>query len=141
MSEEARTLQDKFMLRLPDGMRDRIKAEADKHGRSMNAEIVSALEEKYPAPPEDFDLLDYCLQWVVPIKNAKTPEDARARLDEANRAAASFYPGTSYKVELVVHELEPGVGISLIRASDRSSFRVMLTELTVIPAGYVPTTL
>ncbi len=35
---------DKFMLRLPDGMRDSIKASAEKNGRSMNAEIVSALE-------------------------------------------------------------------------------------------------
>ena len=35
---------DQFPLRLPDGMRDRLKAEADKTGRSMNAEIVSRLE-------------------------------------------------------------------------------------------------
>lgn len=36
---------DKFMLRFPDGMRDRLKEEAAKNGRSMNAEIVSRLEE------------------------------------------------------------------------------------------------
>jgi hypothetical protein len=41
---------DKFMLRLPPGMRDRIKAVADRNGRSMNAEIVSTLEETYPLP-------------------------------------------------------------------------------------------
>lgn len=41
--------QDQFMLRLPDGMRDRIKAAADQNGRSMNAEIVLTLEETYPA--------------------------------------------------------------------------------------------
>ncbi|NEH85293.1 Arc family DNA-binding protein [Rhizobium leguminosarum bv. trifolii] len=39
---------DQFPLRLPDGMRDRIKDAADKNGRSMNAEIVAALEEAYP---------------------------------------------------------------------------------------------
>ena len=33
------------MLRLPDGMRDRIKAAASKGGRSMNAECVAALED------------------------------------------------------------------------------------------------
>lgn len=44
---ENRTFQDKFMLRLPDGMRERIKAEADKAGRSMNAEIVYQLENAY----------------------------------------------------------------------------------------------
>lgn len=33
-------------------MRDRIKAAAEANNRSMNAEIVATLEEKYPAPPE-----------------------------------------------------------------------------------------
>ncbi len=45
---ENRKLTDKFMLRLPDGMRERIKSMAEKNNRSMNAEIVSALEEMYP---------------------------------------------------------------------------------------------
>lgn len=40
---ENRTLTDKFMLRLPDGMRDRIKAAAEANNRSMNAEIVARL--------------------------------------------------------------------------------------------------
>jgi plasmid stability protein len=40
---------DKFMLRLPEGVRDRIKVVADANSRSMNAEIVATLVEKYPA--------------------------------------------------------------------------------------------
>lgn len=40
---------DKFVLRLPDGMRDRIKLAAEVSGRSMNQEIIQALEEKFPA--------------------------------------------------------------------------------------------
>lgn len=35
---------DKFMLRLPDGMRDRLKSLAATNGRSLNAEIVQRLE-------------------------------------------------------------------------------------------------
>lgn len=42
--------QDKYVLRLPDGLRDRIKTYAEKHGRSMNAEIVRVLQREYPAP-------------------------------------------------------------------------------------------
>lgn len=58
---------DKFMLRLPAGMRDRIKAVADKNGRSMNAEIVATLEEAYPVPRlrellSDLQLLPF--QWT-----------------------------------------------------------------------------
>ena len=39
-----------FMLRLPDGLRDRIRAAAEAEGRSMNAEIVAALEARFPEP-------------------------------------------------------------------------------------------
>lgn len=35
---------DQFPLRLPDGMRDRIKESAEAAGRSMNAEIILRLE-------------------------------------------------------------------------------------------------
>lgn len=36
---------DQFLVRLPDGMRDRIKAAADAAGRSMNAEVLATLAE------------------------------------------------------------------------------------------------
>lgn len=36
--------QDQYMLRLPNGMRDRLKAEAEKNRRSLSAEIVARLE-------------------------------------------------------------------------------------------------
>jgi hypothetical protein len=35
---------DRYIVRLPDGWRDRIKEEARKAHRSMNAEIVAAIE-------------------------------------------------------------------------------------------------
>ena len=51
MSEEStRAWKDQYMLRLPDGMRDRIKRAAEANNRSMNAEIVASLEAIYPAP-------------------------------------------------------------------------------------------
>lgn len=42
--------QDKFVVRLPVGMRDRIKAKADRAGMSMNEAIVWCLEQHFPAP-------------------------------------------------------------------------------------------
>ncbi len=42
-------------MRLPDGMRDRIRSAAEANNRSMNAEIVATLEEKYPAPVVEYD--------------------------------------------------------------------------------------
>lgn len=44
MKMENRVLKDSYMLRLPNGWRDTIKAEASKSHRSMNAEIISAIE-------------------------------------------------------------------------------------------------
>ena len=44
MSDFPSQKQDKFVLRLPDGMRDQIKAQAEKSSRSMNAEIIARLE-------------------------------------------------------------------------------------------------
>lgn len=45
-----RTNSDQFQLRLPPGLRDRIKAYAESKGRSTNAEIVRILEREFPAP-------------------------------------------------------------------------------------------
>ena len=40
-------LQDQFVVRLPDGMRELIKASAEENNRSMNAEIVARLEQSF----------------------------------------------------------------------------------------------
>lgn len=37
-----------YTVRFPEGLRDRIRAAADDNGRSMNAEIIDALEARYP---------------------------------------------------------------------------------------------
>lgn len=50
--------QDRFIVRLPDGMRDRIKAAAERNGRSMNSEIVEALLRNYPEPATPEDVID-----------------------------------------------------------------------------------
>jgi plasmid stability protein len=40
---------DKFVVRMPDGMRDQITALADSHHRSMNSEIVARLQDSIAA--------------------------------------------------------------------------------------------
>lgn len=40
----------RLTLRLPLGLRDRIKAYAKRQGRSINGEIVKALEREFPEP-------------------------------------------------------------------------------------------
>jgi hypothetical protein len=38
---------DQFLLRLPDGMRERILSAAEVNGRSMNAEIIARLKTSF----------------------------------------------------------------------------------------------
>ncbi|MHC2298185.1 Arc family DNA-binding protein [Rhizobium mongolense] len=42
-------LLDKIIIRVPDGMRERIKRVADANGRSVNAELLVLLEKSYPS--------------------------------------------------------------------------------------------
>ena len=48
MSVPTNRESEKYILRLPTGMRKRIKKAATLNNRTMNAEIVAALEEKFP---------------------------------------------------------------------------------------------
>jgi uncharacterized membrane protein YccC len=43
-------IADKYIVRLPDGMRDRIAEAAKANNRSMNAEIVARLEASFGTP-------------------------------------------------------------------------------------------
>lgn len=52
-------LAERFQVRLPAGLRDRIKATAEANGRSMNTEIVSTLENAYPDPREVMEELSF----------------------------------------------------------------------------------
>jgi len=57
---------DKFLVRMPDGMRDKIAEMAERYGRSMNSEIVYRLQltmdmsdkaiKADPAKPRDYAL-------------------------------------------------------------------------------------
>lgn len=38
---------DQYMVRFPEGLRDRIKGAAEENGRSMNTEIVARLEDSF----------------------------------------------------------------------------------------------
>ncbi|WP_454745176.1 Arc family DNA-binding protein [Ciceribacter selenitireducens] len=45
-------MKDQFPLRLPNGMRDRIKEAAEKNLRTMNSEIIYQLSQAYGASTE-----------------------------------------------------------------------------------------
>jgi hypothetical protein len=47
---ENRSKPDQFLLRLPPGLRDRIKRYAETKNRSLNEQIVRILEREFPEP-------------------------------------------------------------------------------------------
>lgn len=52
--------QERFIVRLPDGMRELIAQSAKEHGRSMNSDIVARLQESFnPQPGKAFDMAGY----------------------------------------------------------------------------------
>ena len=74
MQKKVRRGSDQFMLRLPDGLRDRIKAYADRQGRSMNAEIVRTLEREFPEPWAAGARIGELLTMVRILKEGATEE-------------------------------------------------------------------
>lgn len=94
MTERKPQNLDKFIIRLPDGMRDRIKVAAAQNNRSMNAEVVAALEEKFPEPE-----LQHALLFKQVVEALKLPQgEQRAQLDELIAECARF------GIELVISD-------------------------------------
>ncbi|KPN63062.1 hypothetical protein AKJ29_02640 [Aliiroseovarius crassostreae] len=85
MPEQSSQNQDKFIVRLPDGLRDRIRLAAEANHRSMNAEVVALLEENYPAPvPENVtDPAARLLYWLAKRIRRRTPKPGSARERQA----------------------------------------------------------
>lgn len=67
--------QDQFLVRLPDGMRERIKAKADRAGMSMNEAIVWVLEKHFPAPATLEDKISSLVEMVAALKSGNELED------------------------------------------------------------------
>lgn len=62
---------DKFVVRLPDGMRERIAVVARDHHRSMNSEIIARLERSLNDPTqaeEDINMIDLPVDPWTPVE-------------------------------------------------------------------------
>jgi hypothetical protein len=53
MTDSPSRKQDQFIVRFPDGMREAVKERAAKDGRSMNAQIIHALDFYFLYGPEE----------------------------------------------------------------------------------------
>lgn len=110
--------QDKFVLRLPDGMRDKISGLAKAAGRTMNAEIVQRLEQtliREAFDPLDFEELEIQSRYYVAMHQA---ELIQLQLEEAI-AANGDSPSAVERLRAAFPEL----------MKQRDEARALVTEL------------
>lgn len=96
MSDFPSQKQDKFVLRMPDGLRDRIKDKADDNGRSMNAEIIQLLEREYPAPTDVMHVHLDNIRRALDLYEAETDPKERLRLQLMVEAMTKY--GTDFEI-------------------------------------------
>ena len=106
---ESRDLE-KVIVRLPDGMRDRLKEAAKKSGRSMNQEIVERLEASFRPLgwlPEDLT----ARMWRAAQRSGYTLEaEVMFALLKAYPAPASL-DGILFEIRNMISILKQGAGI------------------------------
>ena len=82
---------DKVNIRMPDGLRNRVKAAAALHGRSLNNEIVVALLNRYPEMPSDMkavvDLIAYIRAADDDLEQLTRAAEVESRLRMADKDA------------------------------------------------------
>lgn len=113
MSAKAGRHDDQYMVRFPEGMRDRIKAAAETNGRSMNSEIIARLEDSFV---ERFrleagigavsDLMAAVLARVAidMQRDGKSPDDFLAWVRDFPEFARFLPPDTRLKMEPKLRE-------------------------------------
>lgn len=107
MSEKQVRDYDKFMLRLPEGMREALSERAKKNGRSMNSEIVQILEDSINSK---------VVSWTDLHEDAKDPEVISMTMDQFNKfvsmaaedTAKAIVDNLTEKFEFVPKEARPG---------------------------------
>lgn len=89
MSEQPGRHSDQFNLRLPDGMRDRLKAEADANKRSMNAEIVARLQGSLDPSTMPVSVQDFMHKYIETYLVMQTDEMMYYVLDSFDKMGIS----------------------------------------------------
>lgn len=113
---------DKFMLRLPEGMRAFIKESAEKNGRTMNAEIVARLQAAFEAGTTSSFAIEQAVEQEQEERGG-TSEEALTRLVLAGQSQG----GTV--LHLVVQK---GMSMKEIREALQASEKVIPPEASVI---------
>lgn len=86
-----------LVVRMPEDLRDRIKAAAEANGRSQNSEIVTTLEREYPPPDPSADLLSELLAY---LRGATSVQEFRERAAMVNLRLAESGDANHWQIEI-----------------------------------------
>lgn len=111
--------QEKFSVRFPDGMRDQVRAEAERSGRSMNQEIIARLADSLSGQSQTQTLGGMSQTQVQQSRDApqfpvRIPADLKRQIEGAAKAN-----GRSMNTEIVA---------ALLKNFDASQFQLQLPE-------------
>ena len=93
-------LADQFVVRFPDGMRDKIAEAAKSNGRSMNAEIIAVLQERYQGGSFDVG---------QPVETMNLDDAIDAAMNEYERRQRELLHALFVKYGIRREEISPGV--------------------------------
>lgn len=99
MTIRAPQQQDKFIIRLPDGMREQISEAAKANGRTMNAEVVARLKLTFELDKKGGDVL---------VPETRKSGDLEARIAALEARLDGLVP--DFTLLERVQELETWVG-------------------------------
>lgn len=101
-----------FKLRLPAALKERIESAAAENNRSMNAEIVAALEEKFPHKVSIDEFFETWMKWLSSTRDRKHQEEA---IVEA--------------AEFLKEKVRPGVYVWLENINENEPYRVVFGSI------------
>lgn len=95
---------DQYMLRFPPGLRDRIKAYAERVGTSINSEIVRVLEREFPEQWPVQDRLDELAEMLDVLGAARGDTRVEAFIDKFKETVDGIVSGRVTGVDAETRE-------------------------------------
>lgn len=82
---------DQYIVRFPDGMRDLLKSEAEKNGRSMNAEIITRLEASLAGATGGAGGIEQVFTHAIQALVSRQPAPPKKAIERLENARAAFH--------------------------------------------------
>ena len=98
---------EKFIVRFPEGMRDRIRNIAETNNRSMNAEIIATLQEKYPPPVISAEFFVNYLREMTKTTNLEEQETRLTAVNNTMKTLGADFQAYISGEDIILRPVSP----------------------------------